>query len=94
METDNKKIMNLDWTDEGDGEHAFTRESIGATADDDKDIADRLNTAAEYLKSKYKIDIIEARCRLWNQGDFYPRLELVETEIDNDPYAHRYTPVK
>ena len=71
----NRKIMEMTWTDEGDGDTPFTADSIG-----DDEVADRLNTAAEYLVSKYNIDIVEARNRLWNRGDFFPRLLIVEAE--------------
>jgi hypothetical protein len=76
-----KGIMALRWRDEGDGEDEFTAENIGMGDKADRvEIASRLNSAAAYLVKTYNIDIVEARNRLWNQGDFYPRLEMVEEE--------------
>ncbi len=76
-----EKIMELPWTDEGDGNIPFTAESIGGAGEDDiEEIVDRLNAAADYLVKTYNLNITEARNRLWNQGDFYPRLLMVEAE--------------
>lgn len=40
-----------------------------------------LNDAAKYLVETYGIDIVEARQRLWGNGDFFPRLELCESNM-------------
>jgi len=74
-------IMELTWSDNGDGDNPFTQENIGAKQADGEEIADRMNCAAGYLVEKYNIELAEARSRLWGRGDFFPRLELVEAEI-------------
>ena len=74
-------IMEMYWSDLGDGDNPFTQENIGAKQADGEEIADRMNCAAGYLVEKYNIELAEARSRLWGRGDFFPRLELVEAEI-------------
>ena len=76
------KHMDFGWCLDSDGDSTFTPESIGADADEEEGqhYADRLNRAAAELVGKYGITIQEARCRLWGDGDFYPRLLSAEAE--------------
>ena len=75
-------IMELTWSDNGDGDNPFTQENVGGNNEPaGEEIADRMNCAAGYLVEKYNIELAEARSRLWGRGDFFPRLELVEAEI-------------
>jgi len=77
-----RKIMEMAWTDEGDEINQFTVDNIGASGETDgEEIAERLNTAADYLVKTYHITTSEARNRLWNQGDCYPRLQMAEEEM-------------
>ncbi len=77
-----KRIMELPWVADEDIFTPFAADNIGFSGDDDGDeVSARLNAAADYLVDKYNIGIPEARNRLWNRGDCYPRLLIAESEM-------------
>ncbi len=77
-------IMELPWGDYGDGAGIFTVENIGGDSAD-RETVDKLNRCATIMVERFGISAQEARQRLWNEGDFFPRLEIACAEFGIEP---------